>query len=104
MKSLLFNGSINDEEYYISINDANKSIWYKYEIICSYNNQNNNILWAKDMILIPKYLKSKLYLEKYKTKKDIVSYIHKKCNYIDIIEHNNNNMSIFLGLTKIIKK
>ena len=104
MKTLIFNGTINDEDYFISIENNNKVIWYKYEIICSYNNQNNRILWAKDMLLIPKYLKSKLYLDKYKTKKDIEKYCRGKSSYIDIVEHNNANFTIFLGLTKIIKK
>ncbi len=92
----------NNDIYYISIK-SDKDIWYKYEIICSYNFENNEILWAKDMIIIPNKLKSNINPKKIKNINELEEYILDKSKYIKIISDNTENYKIYLGLTKIIK-
>ena len=96
---------INDN-YIIIINDNKNTEWYKYEIICSYSLKKNQILWAEDMILIPKKIKS---IIKNNIKIDNINslekyLISKKKIYIDIISEISDNFKIYYGLTKIIKK
>jgi hypothetical protein len=93
----------NNDIYYISVNENNLEKWYKYEIICSYNFENNEILWAKDMIIIPKKLKSNINSKKIKNINELQEYILDNSKYIKIISDNRNNYKIYLGLTKIIK-
>ncbi len=94
--------NVNNDIYYISIKN-DKEIWYKYEIICSYNINSNEVLWAKDMIIIPKKIKSDIKNKIVKTIKDLEDYILDNNKYIKIISNNTENYKIYLGLTKIIK-
>lgn len=93
----------NNDIYYISIKDKDKEIWYKYEIICSYNFENNEILWATDMIIIPKKIKSNISSKKIKNINELEEYILDNSKYIKVISDNKDNYKIYLGLTKIIK-
>jgi hypothetical protein len=92
----------NNDIYYISIKDNNE-IWYKYEIICSYNFDNNKILWATDMIIIPKKIRSNINAKEIKNINELEKYILDNSKYIKIISENKENYKIYLGLTKIIK-
>jgi hypothetical protein len=92
----------NNDIYYLSIK-SDKEIWYKYEIICSYNIENNELLWAKDMIIIPKKIKSNITSNKIKNITELEEYILDNNKYIKIISNNTENYKIYLGLTKIIK-
>jgi hypothetical protein len=96
-----------NDNYYISINKDNKEIWYTYEILCSYSIENKKVLWAKNMIIISKKVKSKLIKE---IKDDKISegdlenfLIKNKSNYINIISNRYNESKIYLGLKEIIK-
>ncbi len=92
----------NNDMYYIGIIDKdNKEKWYKYEIICSYNLENNEILWAKDMIIIPKKIKSDIINSKQDN--NIDDYLNKNNKYLQIIIDKREKYKIYLGLTKIIK-
>ena len=92
----------NNDIYYISIKN-DKEIWYKYEIICSYNIDTNEILWAKDMIIIPKKIKSNITSKEIKSIIELEEYILDNSKYIKVISDNKENYKIYLGLTKIIK-
>jgi hypothetical protein len=93
----------NNDMYYIGIFDKdNKEKWYKYEIICSHNNDNNEILWAKDMIIIPKKIKSNINDSK-NININLEDYLNKNNKYLKIVIDKREKYNIYLGLTKIIK-
>ncbi len=92
----------NNDIYYLSIK-SDKETWYKYEIICSYNIESNEVLWGKDMIIIPKKLKSNINNKKIKSLTELEEYISNNTKYVKIISDNTENYKIYLGLTKIIK-
>ena len=92
----------NNDIYYISIKSDTET-WYKYEIICSYDINSNEVLWGKDMIIIPKKIKSDIKNKIVKNMKDLEDYILDNNKYIKIISDNTENYKIYLGLTKIIK-
>ena len=92
----------NNDIYYISIKSDTET-WYKYEIICSYDINSNEVLWGKDMIIIPKKIKSNISSKKIKNINELEEYILYKSKYIKVISDNKENYKIYLGLTKIIK-
>jgi hypothetical protein len=101
IKDVLINYYNNNDMYYIGIIDKNNNEkWYKYEIICSCNIDNKENLWAKDMIIIPKKIKSDIYS---KENKNIEEYLTKNNKYLKIVVDKKDNYNIYLGLTKIIK-
>jgi len=96
-----------NDNYYISIIEDNKELWYLYEIICSYDNSTKKVLWAKDMIIISKKVKSIIIKETTDNKinkEELEDYLIKnRSKYIDIITNKNDDLNIYLGLKKIIK-
>ena len=100
-----------NDNYYISIIEDNnediKEIWYLYEIICSYDITNKKVLWAKDMIIISKKVKSMIIKETKDNKinkEELEDYLIKnRGKYINIIANKSNDLKIYLGLKKIIK-
>jgi hypothetical protein len=93
----------NNDIYYISVKENDIEKWYKYEIICSYNFQNNKILWGKDMIIIPNKLKSNINNKNIININELEEYLLEINKYIKIITDDIENNKIYLGLTKIIK-
>ncbi len=100
-----------NDNYYISIikdnDEDNKELWYLYEIICSYDNTTKKVLWAKDMIIISKKVKSMIIKETKDNKinkEELEDYLIKnKGKYINIITNKNDDLNIYLGLKQIIK-
>ena len=96
-----------NDNYYISVIEDKKELWYLYEIICSYDITNKKVLWAKDMILISKKVKSMIIKETKDNKinkEELEDYLIKnRGKYINIIANKNNDLKIYLGLKQIIK-
>ena len=106
VNDILINYYTNNDMYYIGIVDKDsKEKWYKYEIICSCNIDTNEILWAKNMIIIPKKIKSDIYDTKINKINNINlnDYLNKNNNYLQIVVDKREKYIIYLGLTKIIK-